>query len=151
MNRFIPPRAWLKNYKRTERVDRVNYDVKTIEVDLSNGDLYEFNFDEVELLRPTYFKDINNQEIYEGDILRWTSGKPDLVDGTYPSERYVVVFNFGRFLAVAEEKPDRIEELSTFMDIEEDETVKIVSTVYQTKVTGYKKIKNAKYRLEANQ
>ena len=47
-------RAYLKKYKMTVDVVRINFDIKTIEcylVDEDEGDFSEFNFDEVELVQ----------------------------------------------------------------------------------------------------
>ncbi len=43
--------AYVKNYNKLILVERINFDCKTVEVDLSegNGDYWEFDFDEVEI------------------------------------------------------------------------------------------------------
>ena len=49
---WIKPRVFIKHLKLAIDVQRINFDVRTVEVDLSNGngDLWEFDFDEVMLV-----------------------------------------------------------------------------------------------------
>ncbi len=49
---WIKPKVLIKHLGITIDVQRINFDVKTVEVDLSdgNGDLWEFDFDEVEIV-----------------------------------------------------------------------------------------------------
>lgn len=49
---WIKPKVLIKRLGITIDVQRINFDVKTVEVDLSegNGDLWEFDFDEVEIV-----------------------------------------------------------------------------------------------------
>jgi uncharacterized phage protein (TIGR01671 family) len=67
---MIKLRAWIKPYKMMVEVQRINFDVQTIEVQIGEGDLYEFNFEEIELMRSTERKDKNGKEIYERDICK---------------------------------------------------------------------------------
>jgi uncharacterized phage protein (TIGR01671 family) len=68
--REIKFRAWIKSYKMIVEVQRINFDTRTIEVKIGEGDLYEFNFEEIKLMQYTWLKDSNGIEIYEGDIVR---------------------------------------------------------------------------------
>jgi uncharacterized phage protein (TIGR01671 family) len=62
-------RAWIKSYKMIVEVQRINFDVQTIEVKIGEGDLYEFSFKEVELMQYIGLKDANDEKIYKSDII----------------------------------------------------------------------------------
>jgi len=47
---MVKYKVWIDSYKMLVDVQRINFDVGTIEVQIGEGDLYEFKFDEVELL-----------------------------------------------------------------------------------------------------
>lgn len=66
-------RAWIKHLEIMVKVERINFDVKTIEcylADEEEGDLSEFGFDEIELMHHTDLEDRNGIGIYSGDIIR---------------------------------------------------------------------------------
>jgi len=56
--------AYIKEYNKSILVERINFDCKTVEVDLSNGnsDYWEFDFDEVEI-ELTITEKYNNKTI----------------------------------------------------------------------------------------
>ena len=70
-------KAYIKSLKWMVPVMRINFDVGTVEVDLTdgNGDLAEYDFHEVELMQFTGFHTLG-KEIYDGDILQITIDDP---------------------------------------------------------------------------
>lgn len=65
-------KAYIKNLKWILPVERINFDCKTVEIDLSagNGDTSEYDFDEIILMQFIGLRDIHNKEIYVGDIVK---------------------------------------------------------------------------------
>lgn len=76
MRDIIKFKAYIKNLNWLLPVERINFDCKTVEVDLSGGgDTSEYGFDEIELLEYTEVKDNEGQELYENDIVRCYGGE----------------------------------------------------------------------------
>jgi len=88
--REIKFKAYVKRLNWTVPVERINFDVKTIEVDLTdgNGDLAEYNFNEVVLMQYTGLKDKSGVEVYEGYI--FNLGDKNIT--------YEVVWYYGGFM-----------------------------------------------------
>jgi uncharacterized phage protein (TIGR01671 family) len=93
--REIKFKAWIMPYEMMVEVQRINFDVQTIEVKIGEGDLYEFNFEEIELMRNSGTKDSNGNYIYEHDIIKWYNQETDCSDigGVFYNDGMFIVRN----------------------------------------------------------
>lgn len=64
-------KVYIKSLGWVVPVERICFDVQTVEVDLTNGqeDTAEYDFDEVEIMQYVGIKDMYNKEVWERDIL----------------------------------------------------------------------------------
>ena len=91
--REIKFKAYIKKSAIVVPVQRINFDCSTVEVRLDEGDLWEFDFEEVELMEFTGLRDKNGNDIYESDIIRYSTD-PFGQKGTFT---YSVIFAQGQF------------------------------------------------------
>ena len=91
---IIKYRAYIPNLKWIVPVERIYFDLGTIEVDLTdgNGDTAEYYFGEVELMQSTGHKDKNNKEIFVSDIVKTYNGEIAIINhGEYQDEEILVL------------------------------------------------------------
>ena len=99
MNQTIKFRAYIKSLKWSLPVERICFDCKTVEIDLTdgNGDTSEYEFDEVELIQFTGRKDKNRVDIFDGDAVDGSYINP--MTGETIKRIYSVVFENGCYIA----------------------------------------------------
>jgi|LGOV01.1.fsa_nt_gb hypothetical protein len=89
---IIRLKAYIPQLKQTLEIQRINFDVRTIEVDLSGdtADYHEYDFDEIIILKCSYKKDKQGNLIYEGDkIVNWENDKLYLVEYDYDTYQFI--------------------------------------------------------------
>ena len=70
------PKVYEKSLKRVFEVESIRFDTKVVEVYDENYHMYRFfDFDEVEFIYNTGFKDKVGNYIYNGDILEYQENK----------------------------------------------------------------------------
>ena len=66
------PKVYIKSLHMVLPVEVINYHEKIVEVYFNdNADNVPYNFDEVEFIYNTGYKDMNGNDIYSGDILEY--------------------------------------------------------------------------------
>lgn len=70
------PKVYEKDFKKVFEVESIRFDTKVVEVYDENYHMYRFfDFDEVEFIYNTGFKDKVGNYIYNGDILEYQENK----------------------------------------------------------------------------
>ena len=70
------PKVYEKGFKKVFEVESIRFDTKVVEVYDENYHMYRFfDFDEVEFIYNTGFKDKVGNYIYNGDILEYQENK----------------------------------------------------------------------------
>ena len=84
-------RAWDKVFKEMVQVNALVLDEQVVKVTYKNGNVAKEDMKEYELMQSTGLKDKNNQEIFEGDILRVSDEHSWLEVVSYNQEKAMFV------------------------------------------------------------
>ena len=120
-------RAYFDKYKRMiYNVGVVNEN--SILVDFNgDGDCeYIFLTNDTKLMQYTGLKDKNGNEIYEGDVCRWTD--PEAFDGEIISDVFIVRYS-DQFLKWIGENNNSYDDLYDFID---DRQLELIGNIYET-------------------
>lgn len=114
--RDIKFKAHIKTLDWVVQVSAINFDIKTVEVDLTGGqgDAYEYDFNEVDLMQFTGMHDETDEEteVYEEDIIKFKHEGKEYT-GT-------VKFEGGCFMVVSKELADGYLKLINIADCDRE-------------------------------
>ena len=98
---MLQPKIFIKSEKKVVDVEEIQFDIDVVAIDDGiNIDYCELDFDEVEFMDNTGFKDKNGANIYTGNIVEYVRRHPDVGTlrgvickneyGAYVIELYVI-------------------------------------------------------------
>lgn len=122
---MLQPKVYIKSLDLVLPVEEINFDINVVEVSLDNSiGFAQFDFDEAEFIENTGFKDMNDNDIFVGDIVKHHNsclrdkGKNFLVKKHDFDKRYTF---------------SNLDEYYYDLDEEEAEFVEVIGNIYENK------------------
>ena len=122
---MLQPKVYIKSLDIVLPVDEIDFNIDVIKVLPDNArDFEQFDFDEVEFIENTGFKDMNSNYIFVGDIIKHHNsclrgrGKNFLVEKHDFDKRYTF---------------SNLDEYYYDLDEEEAEFVEVIGNIYENK------------------